>query len=210
MVQKNSQTSSAKRAASFLCINVHPPIELRDSAHTRRPTRLHISPFFSKLKKKSLAEQTFNALKTNCLWSLIFLITSLLWVYWGFPAGAGVLAEETVRPPSGHPAAVWPDPATFPGLPTPGLAHPLPPVFPCSDRRVMVWVTVPAVFDPASDRIGFAFGPALKVVAGIADSVAAADSAARSTFVAATAIGSAGSVVGSAVGFVAIVAGSVV
>jgi hypothetical protein len=67
LVQKKPQMLSAKRTTPARHINAHSPIKLQESANTRRPTRLHVSPFWPKLKKKSPSEQTFNTLKIKYL-----------------------------------------------------------------------------------------------------------------------------------------------
>src|ERR1039458_9252086 len=136
---------SAKRPTPILYKNVHSPIELRESAHTRRPTRLHVSPFWPKLKKKPSSGQTFNTLKINYLLRLITLITSPLLVYLDFPLNSSVLIGEIARRPFARPTAVALVPVTFPGPSMPGPVQFGHPAF----RRIACLPILPAAAVPA-------------------------------------------------------------
>ena len=103
-------------------------------------------------------------MKINYLQRLADIITNLLLVYLGFPADFWALIGEIARPPSGHPTAVAPVPATFPGPRLPGTVPSAHPVFRrIACRLILPAAAVPAVVCPSPGSIDFA--PADSVVA---------------------------------------------
>lgn len=129
-------------------------------------------------------------------------------VYLGFLADFWALTGEIARPPSGHPTAVAPVLATFPGPSIPGPVQSAHPVFRRIVCRPILPAAVPAVVCPSPGSIDFA--PAdFVVAAGSAAIVVATDFARTAVVVAFDSVAIAGSV--DSAGFVVVVvAGSVV
>ena len=130
-------------------------------------------------------------------------------VYLGFLADFWALTGEIARPPSGHPTAVAPVLATFPGPSIPGPVQSAHPVFRRIVCRPILPAAVPAVVCPSPGSIDFA--PADFVVAAGSAAIVVATDFAWTVVVAFDSVVTAGSADSAgSVGFVVVAAGSVV